>query len=384
MLAGLLLPTAATAAPGARASIIGGTATSIAAFPSLAYVQADEGAHGSFACTGTVISPRVILTAAHCVEDLEAGGYTPADVYAVAAGVADPHEAKVAHTVLRVASTHVFPEFDPATLRGDAGILVLATPTSAPPIALATPADRALYEGGATVLLAGWGLRGPGASSQPSDLRSAATVVQDGQSCKRRIRRFYPPYSAAFQMCTLNPPTLATGTCFGDSGGPAIAQRPDGPSVEVGITSTGGPGCNTRLPDIFTRIDRVSTWASEWIAATETGAPPPTGWKTRLPLLTTENAEELTSGVLADAFGNRFLRARELWGGCKRVERQKVKCGLVWLYGRNIYYGTVTVYYASRRDAVIWDSRYRISSVNYHCWFFSRHPHRCAVKTRRR
>jgi len=381
--AALLVPALAQADLGARASIIGGEVAAIADFPSLAYIGARTDKSSGFACTGTVIAPRVVLTAAHCVENLEAGGYTPADKYAVAAGFSDPREAKAANTVLDVASTHVFPEFDPATLRGDAGILILSTPTSAPPIALANAADGALYESGTKVLLAGWGLTGGGSLSQPRRLRSAATQVQPPEACKQRSRRFYPPYSPASQLCTLNPPTLSTGGCFGDSGGPAIAQRPDGSAVEIGITSTGGPGCNTRFPDIFTRIDRISTWASEWVAATESGAPPPTLPPLRLPPLSTKSAKSFVSATLLDVFKNRFLRAHELSGGCRRVERAKVQCGLVWRYGPSLYYGTVTVFYVSRRDAVVWDSHYRISALNARCWFRSAHPKACPVHTLR-
>ncbi|HEY4778609.1 MAG TPA: serine protease, partial [Solirubrobacterales bacterium] len=332
-LAGLLAPGAAAADPGAQASIIGGEPAAIPAFPSLAYIQGQTGPHQGFACSGTVISPRVILTAAHCVEDLDVGGYTPASDYGVATGFADPREAKAAKAVLRVASTHVFPEFDPSTLHGDAGILVLSTPTTAPPISLATATDSALYEGGARVLLAGWGLTGGDASMPPKRLRSAATVVQDPHTCRQRTQRFYAPYSAAFQVCTLDPPTLATGSCFGDSGGPAIAQRPDGSAVEVGITSTGGPQCNTRVPDIFTRADRVSTWASEWVAATETGAPPPTGPRALVPRLSLESAKAFVAGTLAHAFGKLFLHASYLRANCQRVERERARCGLVWRYG---------------------------------------------------
>jgi secreted trypsin-like serine protease len=384
MLAGLLTPGAAPADQGARASIVGGETAPILAFPSLAYVQAQTGPHQGFACTGTVISPRVILTAAHCVEDIDAGGYTPAGDYAVATGVSDPREAKAAKTVLRVASTHVFPEFDPSTLHGDAGILVLSTPTAAPPISLATATDSAFYEGGARVLLAGWGLTGGGASMPPKRLRSAATVIQDPDTCKQRTRSFYAPYSAAFQVCTMDPPTLATGSCFGDSGGPAIAQRPDGSAVEVGITSTGGPKCSTRAPDIFTRTDRVSTWASAWVAATEAGASPPQSPRAQVPALSLESAKAFVAGALTNALGKRFLHAESLNGRCQRVTREKGRCGLAWRYGPSLFYGTVTVYFVSRRNAVVWDSHYRISSINYHCWFYGAHPKSCPVHTQRR
>src|SRR4051794_8391566 len=83
----LLVPASATAgSPAAHASIIGGDVASIDAFPALAYIAAQTGKDEGFACTGTVIAPRVVLTAAHCVEDLDVGGFTPAGDYKVATG----------------------------------------------------------------------------------------------------------------------------------------------------------------------------------------------------------------------------------------------------------------------------------------------------------
>src|SRR4051794_539253 len=154
----LVGPAGATAAsPGARTSIIGGDVATIEAFPSLTYIAAETGKNEGFACTGTVISPRVILTAAHCVEDLTVGGFTPPREYTVVTGRGNPRDDDGGN-VLTVGATHVFPRFDPGPAHGDAALLVLSSPTSAPPIALAGAADGSLYAGGAEVLLAGWGL----------------------------------------------------------------------------------------------------------------------------------------------------------------------------------------------------------------------------------
>jgi secreted trypsin-like serine protease len=376
-LVALLTALPAQAHGGASASIVGGKTASIVDFPSLTFIEAADG-KARFACTGTVIAPRIILTAAHCVEDLEGkGGFTPARDYAVATGSANPFDAGK-DSVFRIVATHVFPDFDPGTLHGDAGILVLEKPTAAPPIAIATSADSALYEGGATVQLAGWGLMRGNASAAPHRLRSAPTVLQEPSFCQRKTRPYYQPYSPAAQMCTLDLPTKATGGCYGDSGGPAITQRPDGSFVEIGITSTGGPGCNPKLPNVLTRADTISSWALQWVAAVESGGPPPTvDANAPLPPLDTESGEEFAAFRLASAFGPRFTDNLAASGACKRRARSRVSCEIFWIYGRNIYGAEVTVFYLRTNDAVVWDSHYRARWAKRSCVSDENRKRRC-------
>jgi len=372
--------TATAAAPVAQASIIGGEVAAIADFPSLAYIAASTGKNEGFACTGTVIAPRLILTAAHCVEDLDVGGpFTAAADYAVATGQANPRQTP-RDQILRVSETHVFPGFDPGNTHGDAALLVLSRPTAAPAIPLASAADSALYAGGAEVLQAGWGLTRPNGSGSEV-LRSTSTVVLDGSSCKRRARAFNPSYASSLQMCTTDPPDHDSGGCFGDSGGPALAHRADGSLVEIGITSTGGPGCSTKLPNIFTRTDTISTWAAEWVAAVEAGAPPPS-LKPRLPGLSTESAEGFVGAVLRAELGNLFLRSNGLRGRCDRLGPPRVRCELAWVHGSKIYFANVTVFYVLRDEAVGWDNSFVVQRVSSRC-FQSNHRQTCAFQTKR-
>lgn len=379
LLAALVLAPAAAAEPGAQASIINGHTASIAEFPSLAFIEAREGKHG-FACTGTVVAPRVVLTAAHCVEEIEKGTMTPAPNYAVATGVTSPLEAGPGN-VFHVAATHVFPGFDPAIIRGDAAILILSTPTTAPPISLAGPADAALYAGGAEVQLAGWGLTSPRASKQPEDLQATSMLVQTPSFCKSKTKSFYRPYSAAAQVCMLAA-NRASGGCFGDSGGPAIGHRADGSLVQVGITSTGGPACSTKVPNILTRVDYVSAWVAEWIAATEAGAPPPlVDPSSLLPAMIREGAEELAVFSMINAFGPRFERASELAGQCRKASRTRFRCQIAWITGRNIYAGEVSPFYVVRQEAVAWDSHFRIEWAKLKC--IRSNARHCAIHSKR-
>lgn len=69
----LIISATATAAapnPKATGSVIGGHNATVAEFPSLAFIEGVQATAG-YACTGTVVAPRIVLTAGHCVEDIE-------------------------------------------------------------------------------------------------------------------------------------------------------------------------------------------------------------------------------------------------------------------------------------------------------------------------
>lgn len=374
----LSLPAIAPASSGgAQASIINGRTAAIAEFPSLAFIVRSEG-NSALSCTGTVISPRLVLTAAHCIEDLDRGGIAPPSRFTVVTGLANPYRSTPAER-LAVSATHVFPGYNPGTGAGDAGLLVLAAPTPAPPIALATAADAPLYAEGLTVAVAGWGLNSFKPRSSLQTLQATTGVVQSPATCKAKTRRYEPAYSPAAQMCTSSPPGLRTGGCFGDSGGPAIAYRADGSAVELGVVSTGGPGCSTNVPNIFTRTDLLSTWAGQWIA-TEQGAPAPVV-NPVIPLLRTDDAFIFMRAALTDGFGNRFLRADILDIRCRRFSKARYACILVWRGGPKLYSGRIDVFYKVQEDAIVWDKRYRFRSISVRCWLRSDNPGRCPAST---
>lgn len=381
LLVALLIPSSASASATAHVSIVGGRAGTIAEFPSLVYIEAREGKHG-FACSGTVVAPRVVLTAAHCVENIEQGEITPAPAYTIATGIADLRKA-APENVFHVLATHVFPGFDPGILHGDAAILILDRPTAAAPIPLAGSDDSALYSGGAEVSLAGWGLTRAGAKEPPPNLRMTTMKVKPPSFCRQSTHPFYAPYSAAAQVCVLSS-DRHSGGCFGDSGGPAIGHRADGSAVQVGITSTGGPACSTKTPTVLTRADFVSTWVGEWIAATESGAlPPAVDPSIPLPMLTRASAEEFAVYTLTGVMGKRFEGARRVLGSCRTTGGNRARCRVAWIAGADVYAANVSPFYVRREETVAWDSHYRIEWARLKCIRRSAHNRSCPIQSKR-
>jgi secreted trypsin-like serine protease len=250
-------------------AVVGGAPAQEGTFPSLAYVVDMQGRY-VYQCTGTVVAPSLILTAGHCAEDLKSGVVNGASGYRVVTGTVDPMLPGAA--VSTVLGVIVYPWFVRRVDDGDAALLVLSTPTQAPPIALAHASDMRSFSGGSPAVIAGWGITSFEQKLPTEALRFADTVVQPRRWCKRNARPFY----AKSEICTIAPPSYATGACSGDSGGPLLAQRPTGEAVQIGIAVHVYGRCSTRRPSVFVSVASISLWVHTWIAAYKVSPPPPT------------------------------------------------------------------------------------------------------------
>jgi secreted trypsin-like serine protease len=358
----------------AEASIVGGKAASIASYPWLAHISY-RGSIDSFGCAGTVVSPRLVLTAAHCALT-GTGKLAVASSFSVLTGVGDLREA-TPERASRVSQVLIFPGYDPARVLNDAALLVLASPVSAPALPLATPSDLALLAKGVPVAVAGWGLIDVEPRQLPAAVREAESVVQSTAFCQRVFRRVLSSYVPASQICVKSPPGSGVSLCDGDSGGPAIARRPDGAPVQIGIISLKGSlDCDPRTPQVLARVDRVVAWVDAWKAAIESGgpAPPVVVPKVELPPVTRLDAEFIAWLGLEADFGNRFAKGRLHGIGCKRINREKVKCQVEWVHGNDYYRGGITIYAALPREGFIYNYRYKIRRFNLRCWLTYVHP----------
>jgi secreted trypsin-like serine protease len=253
----------------AHESIIGGIPAADGTFPSLAYIVDVQGKY-VYQCTGTVVAPSLILTAGHCAENMKTGVVNKSAGYRVVTGTVDPTmpEASVS-TVLGVI---VYPGLVRRVDDGDAALLVLSTPTTAPPITLATASNMGRFSAGSPAVMAGWGITSYEQRLPTERLQSASTAVQGRKWCTTNA----PPFYAKNEICTITPPSYATGACAGDSGGPLLAQRPTGGKpIQIGIAVHVYGRCSTRRPSVFVSIGSISSWVHTWIDAYKLPPPPP-------------------------------------------------------------------------------------------------------------
>jgi secreted trypsin-like serine protease len=243
----------------ARAAIIGGHVAEPGQFSSVAELVDVKGS-GALLCTGTVVAPELVLTAGHCAESMRTGSMNSANGYLVLTGTVSDSEP--AGQVSRVIGVLVFEGFTRRFASGDAALLVLATPTSAPAIKLAGRRDAAMLRAGTSATIAGWGLTHPGTGRVSQTLRWAHTVVQRPRWCARHALFF-----VRNEVCAIDSVHHTSGGCFGDSGGPLITTDPAGEPVEIGIVSHGDARCSTRRPAVFTRVDSIASWVRTWIRA---------------------------------------------------------------------------------------------------------------------
>jgi Trypsin len=368
------------AAPQARAAIVGGSDAAQGDWGFLALVQYYDATTGSYTvCTGTVVSPNVVLTAGHCGIDLTTGATLDPAGYTIATGTLDWTDASQ-RQLSGVSQVIVNPAYDPTTKLSDAALLVLSAPTTAPSIRLATSADSAVEQGGVSALVAGWGEIYAG-SGLPARLLWAPLTLGSSDYCGQ----YDPFFDGSVALCAADPLGIS-GVCFGDSGGPLVTYDGSLRPVEIGITSHVIDNCSTTTADYFAAVDPMSSWLADSINSVALPSPPqPTsGAKLPLPGLASSDAHTLVRETLASALGRRFKQGHRYQTRCARQSDTRFRCDATFWYGPNDYSARVIIFYVSGSDGTLyWNDTYAIKWVNDRCYFHTSRPRRCKVYTKR-
>lgn len=219
--------------------------------------------HKSFFCTASVISPTLVLTAAHCVR------HRGLRKLRVVTGREHLRQSGGGE-VIGVADTRRFPDYRKKE-RHDLAVVTLRTPTAVPPIALATAAEAvALTRPGTQLYVAGYGDTHPLFSIRPryGRLTAGTEVVRTNGRCRRAYRHSFRGRS---MICALGHrfghKPIGSTTCFGDSGGPLVGVTPDGPRL-LGVTSfagvVGNIACGARAkPSVYARVSTATRFVAK-------------------------------------------------------------------------------------------------------------------------
>jgi secreted trypsin-like serine protease len=245
-------------------AIVGGAPAPEGRWPWMAAVLNSSGADDDFeaqGCGGTVIAPRRVLTAGHCVLG------QPSEGLEVLIGRTRLTESGGRR--IRVRGVSVFRGLVSGRQPGlDAAVLVLAADAGVAPVALPTRADRGLWLDGAPAWTIGWGRLNtqpsPGGNAYYADrLREVEVPVVGDDGCELVYGGGGEGvlYRSAWTMCA-GFAAGGKGTCYGDSGGPLVVAGPAG-WIEVGIVQ-GGDGCaEPAYYDLYVRADRIARFALE-------------------------------------------------------------------------------------------------------------------------
>jgi secreted trypsin-like serine protease len=194
--------------------IVGGTRVPEGTYPFATFVDVDLGGGDGYTCTGSLIDPLHVLTAAHCVENEDGTLVSPAQ-YTLVIGRTS-HLTPDAANVFTVASVAQHPGWDRVNATHDVAVLKLtqAVPAAiAQPIALVGGNDTRFDTPGQPVIAAGWGRTSGLGKGSPDLLEATLSVISD-RACDVAIRGGVDDASV---LCTQQP---AKNTCNGDSGGP--------------------------------------------------------------------------------------------------------------------------------------------------------------------
>ncbi|KAJ2479573.1 hypothetical protein IWW56_003011 [Coemansia sp. RSA 2131] len=208
--------------------IVGGEVITDDDFRFVAFIEG-RGSDGSgTTCTGSLIAPNVVLTAAHCTM---AGPNVRYDASAYQIGFDHTTPSmKTAFKGYSVSKVAVYPDFNEKSLRNDLALLILEEEIPS------TVAESVkIYSGdilsSTQLFAAGFGITNPeDASSVPTELMKVELKPGNDTFCAHNTVGYDPKYL----VCTDGTP--GKDTCQGDSGGP-LATSVGETMALVGITS---------------------------------------------------------------------------------------------------------------------------------------------------
>ncbi|MFL5844024.1 MAG: S1 family serine peptidase [Solirubrobacteraceae bacterium] len=285
---------------------------------------------GAFGCTGTLIAPTWVMTAAHCgsLTGVLTGGAipstlpVPASAYTVYLDtVKASGQGGEQHSVKQVV---VATDYGIQGGGGsDVSLLELDTASKAPPIKIAALGERSSWKAGVSATIAGFGLTAENGDA-PDTMQRAQVPIQSDATCAAD----YPDgsFDAKTMLCA-GPPEGGTDTCQGDSGGPLLVDVPTGVQRLVGATSFGEGCAQAGKPGVYARVaeDPLRAFVGKVVPAALAPEPQktePAGTPTTRPLTAAQKRAAAKRKALKACGKRKTAKKRK---ACRAKVRKKYK-----------------------------------------------------------
>lgn len=227
-----------------EAHVIGGALTQPGEFPGVGALMYDFGGGSPMqGCTGTLIAPNAVLTAAHCVDPDLTGPTTPGFSLDL-----DTTTGNATTVPGLMAYKHESFSIDVEPIEGlaeffDIGVVILSQPiTSVAPVKMPRPEHGAALVAGLDLAIVGYG-------------RTSNATQDTGVM-----------YDAMTKLISFNATEIQVGmgspqpqNCQGDSGGPGLAEV-GGERRVVGVVSRSFSGFECTMGGVDTRVDAYLAW----------------------------------------------------------------------------------------------------------------------------
>ena len=300
----------AVCAPSAHA-IVGGTAVPDGERGYVAYITIDA----VFACTGTLVTPTVVVTAGHC-SSISGAAISkpigqPGQFVTVSLGSNKPDEGE--HPAVK----RVIVQDDYAFYNGsgnDVALIELSTPSTQTPVKIAGRGEAPLWAPGTMADIAGFGLTEEDGEAPDTMQQARVPITTDADA-----KAAYPEDWDGATMIGAGFPQGGVDTCQGDSGGPLLVPAPGGAIRLVGDASFGEGCARPKKPGIYGRLG--DTKLREWIRgkAPDAIAPDATPAPGQPPAPTSPTATPQPTATSP----NRTAAGRRLTA-CQRLERSAI------------------------------------------------------------
>ncbi|CAB3227901.1 unnamed protein product [Arctia plantaginis] len=231
--------------------IVGGTVAAPGSHPHMAALTRGLLIR-SFVCGGSIISPRTILTAAHCIiNNIDRNGGITGNMR-VTVGT---NRWNRGGTELHLTRGVMHPEYNHNTIKNDVAVLIASINIQYSSLVQPASLSYAFINENLPVRAAGWGAVRAFGPAQDELLEVDLTSLTP-QQCEDDMRTFViqnnirspPALDTGIEICTFHGPGL--GVCQGDSG--SALRRIDN-RQQIGVVSWGFP-CARGAPDVYARV----------------------------------------------------------------------------------------------------------------------------------